>query len=561
MNKGSKILLFLFASLALMAVSPDLSIAGDCLDSVSGVNARDASSLVPLDTLYVREFRFEGNTVFSAEELSQIVSDFLGREITPERLEEARRRLTEYYVEKGYVNSGALISDQKVQDGTVTFAIVEGKLAEIRVSGTKRLFSHYVVSRLLRATKNGKAPFSSEKMLARLKLLKEDPAIRNIHAKILPGYKPGRGILEADVEEAEPWHLWFTIDNHGSPSIGAWRGTAWFRHDNVTGWGDALQLKYGVSKGLNDYLCEYHIPLTRWDTLLSLRADRSASVIVAEPFDALDIKSKSTKFGGYLRQPLYRTDSRELAAELGLEKSKSEVSLKGEPFPFIPYEGDERGVYRVSALRFNQEFVDRGLTHVFAAVSMCNLGLDLFDSTIDIDEGVFGENAPNSRFFSWQGQAQVLLSLDRPVKNQLTFRINSQLSADPLLPSEQYSIGGYATVRGYRENLITTDNALTASIEWSLPLFRRLIHWEENESKALVISLSPFADWGTGWNVEEENPEVGSLSSLGLGLTGAIGKELYLRIDWAYALRDVADSLEYDIQDDGFHVSFRLNVF
>src|SRR5262245_9272036 len=79
----------------------------------------------------VNAFRFQGNTVFSARELSKVVSNFVGRPISSSELEKARQLLSYYYIDRGYFNSGALLPDQRITNGIILLQIVEGTLAEI----------------------------------------------------------------------------------------------------------------------------------------------------------------------------------------------------------------------------------------------------------------------------------------------------------------------------------------------------------------------------------------------------------------------------------------------
>src|SRR5437773_1904967 len=62
--------------------------------------------------LFIRSFRFEGNTVFSNEELAKVTESFTNREVTSGELEDARRAVTLQYINHGYVNSGAVLPDQ-----------------------------------------------------------------------------------------------------------------------------------------------------------------------------------------------------------------------------------------------------------------------------------------------------------------------------------------------------------------------------------------------------------------------------------------------------------------
>ena len=67
----------------------------------------------------VKKINITGSTVFKAGELEQIAAPFENRELMSTDLEELRQRLTRYYIEQGYINSGAVIPDQKVSDGVI----------------------------------------------------------------------------------------------------------------------------------------------------------------------------------------------------------------------------------------------------------------------------------------------------------------------------------------------------------------------------------------------------------------------------------------------------------
>ncbi len=49
-------------------------------------------------------------------------------------------------------------------------------------------------------------------------------------------------------------------------------------------------------------------------------------------------------------------------------------------------------------------------------------------------------------------------------------RGNIQLASQPLVPMEQFATGGINSVRGYRQDLLLTDNGLFLSAEYQLPI-------------------------------------------------------------------------------------------
>ncbi|MDY7023623.1 MAG: POTRA domain-containing protein, partial [Cyanobacteriota bacterium] len=88
------------------------------------------------ETISVERFEFEGNTAYSDEELAEVTAEFLG-EITFAELLQAESAVTQFYVESGFVNSGAILpAGQNLSDGVITIQIIEGGLEEITVTGT-----------------------------------------------------------------------------------------------------------------------------------------------------------------------------------------------------------------------------------------------------------------------------------------------------------------------------------------------------------------------------------------------------------------------------------------
>ena len=131
-------------------------------------------------------------------------------------------------------------------------------------------------------------------------------------------------------------------------------------HQNLTGYGDSLSVTYGGSEGVNPQLDAYYtFPLTARDTIVSLEYRKNDFTAVEEPFDRLDIESRSD-ITVTLRHPVYRTPNQEIAFALTGEHLESKQFLLGMPFPFSP--GVENGKAKVTALRWALEWTDRSPT-------------------------------------------------------------------------------------------------------------------------------------------------------------------------------------------------------
>jgi hemolysin activation/secretion protein len=503
-----------------------------------------------LKGVFVRKIVVTGNTVFTPEELSRVTAPYENRPLNSEDLESLRRALTLYYIDHGYINSGAIIPDQTVVDGIITLQIVEGKLSSIEIEGTKWFKDSYIEDRL--AIGAG-PPVNLNHLQQRLQFLQQDPRISRIHADMRPGTRPGESVLKVNVEEKTPFYAWLAFNNYQSPSVGAEQGVLTLAHQNLTGRGDILNLTYGRSTGMNPLIdVWYSLPVTVHDTTILLRYRKNDFNVIDEIFDPLDTESRSSIYEITLRQPLYRTLNQEFAVALTGNYLEDKTFLLGEPFSFYP--GVENGESAVTALRFSQEWVYRTQREVLAARSRFSFGIDALNATVH-DSSL----TPDGRFISWLGQfqwARVLKTWDM----QLLFRTDAQISNQPLLPLEQIAVGGRYTVRGYRENLLVRDQALIASLELRVPIV-------QNAPWAEYLQIVPFSDYGYAKNRDLPTFYPRSIYSVGLGLRWGVPlmkspAELKLDFEfyWGYALVDV-DPPDHNLQDDGIHFQIAVTGF
>ncbi|MBN2701581.1 MAG: ShlB/FhaC/HecB family hemolysin secretion/activation protein [Methylothermaceae bacterium] len=508
-------------------------------------NSRKKSASPRQLKVFVREIRLTGHTAFSAEELKKVTAPFEGRPITTQDLQEVRHRLTRYYVDRGYINSGAVIPDQRIDDGIVRIHILEGELTEIDLTGNQWLRSGYINGRIRLASDQ---PLNVNTLQERLQLLQQNPLIDRINAELGPGIRPGQGRLKVDVEEARPYQMGATFSNNRSPSVGALSGEIWAAHYNLTGFGDTLWASFNLTEGVEDVSAYYAVPLTARNTLLKLYMDRSDADVIEEPFDDLDIESRTRTYGIALSHPVYQTPRQTLSLTLRFERRRSETFLQGERFSFSP--GVQNGKSDVSVLRISQEWVDRSLRQVLAVRSTFNIGLDLFGATVNDD-------APDGRFFAWLGQFQWLRRLDF-WDSQLLIRSDLQLAADALLPLEKFSVGGLFSVRGYRENQLVRDNGWVSSVEFRVPVLRLPIPGLSKGMSDGMVQLAAFTDFGWSWNTDGPTPSPKTITSAGLGLRWDPSRHLQARFYWGYPFRKI-ENAEHNLQDSGIH--FLVSTF
>ena len=489
----------------------------------------------------IKVLRYEvvGSTVFSAQELAKITQPFTG-EVTFDRLQAGKNAIERLYLARQYLTSGAYIPTGQtlaIDGAVVRIQIVEGKLEDIRVTGTKRLNPEYIRSRLALATSQ---PLNNDRLIEGLRLLQQDPLIGSIAAELSSGIQPGTNLLEIKVTENPTFTSEIATNNNRPQSIGSWQRRGQISEANLTGWGDRVILAYSNTDGSNGIDVSYTVPLSASQTTLSVNLGGTNSRIIEEPYRSLDITTNSRYAEVSVRHPLLRRaqqdSTQEFALSLTGSKLESTSALGNTPYPLSPG-ADNNGRLGVSALRFGQEYTYRDNRSVLALRSQVNVGFGALNSTINYD-------APDSRFVSWQGQGRWLKQLAR--NTDLIIQGRVQLADRSLVALEQFAVGGQTTVRGYRQDALLADNGAFASIELQLPI---------GNGNNSVFQVAPFIDVGTVWNNNRANSGGNTLLSTGLGLQWR-SDNLSARLDWGIPLVN-AGSQKNSWQDNGLYFSLR----
>lgn len=495
--------------------------------------------------VFLRDIRVVGSTIFTGDELAKVTAPYLNRDITTDDLESLRLGLTMLYINKGYVTSGAIVPDQKVEDGVVTIQIVEGTLTRIDVEGTDWFRPAFLRDRI---ELGAGAPVNLYSLQERLLMLQQDPRIRQLNAELRPGIARGESELHVKVAENSPWKAWLDFSNYQTPVVGAERGLATVAHQNVTGNGDTFSFTYGKSAGVDPIIdTSYVLPLTKYDTTFSASYRRNDFTIIEQPFKALEISSNAEIIGMTLRQPVYKTVNKEFSLAVTGEHLHNKIRLFGQGFEFIP--GMTNGVGNVSALRFIQEWVQRSQTTVLAVRSRFSVGLNVLGATVNSGPVADGQ------FFSWLGQVQAVQRMEQWGGLQFLERMDLQLANDRLFPLEQMPVGGRFSVRGYRENTLVRDNAFLVSGEARLPVLR----FADGEDR---LQLAAFTDYGRAWNAKGTTGDPHFLVSVGLGVRWSILPKERVRTEvyWGVPLNFVATP-EQNLQDHGIHFQITAQVF
>jgi len=493
----------------------------------------------PLIAVPIHRFRFEGNQAVEDSELERISESFLGRSLSYADLERLRTEITRFYISLGYVNSGAHLPSVD-ENGVATVEITEGEIGQVRFYGLDRLPEFFLSTALLRPTDG---PLNLFVLEDRVRLLRRDPRIENLSLHVEATEELGVADLRIDVEAAVSLYTELQAANQQSPSVGAEFGELVLGHYNLTGWSDHLELRGRLSDGLRELIGEYDIPISSWQTRLVLGGRVVRADVVEDPFDDLNLESEQDGAWVRLEQPIYESLRHRHEISIEFEWKRSDSTIFGEPLDVVLGQlGDLEvvpGRSEAFLFRARHQYSYRGRRLALAVSNMLTRAIDVPGTTAR-SPGVTG-----SEFLAWLGQASGALRLE-PLDSQLFVRFEVQIASSRVRGFEQLSVGGFYTVRGYRENQLVRDNGFSGGIEWRVPV------WTAGGGQVRSW-IFPLFDFGRSWRKHPRDEPYEWIYSAGLGARVEAGRYLAIDVAWAKGFQGSKDGLSGDLQDSGLH--------
>ncbi|NOT86185.1 MAG: ShlB/FhaC/HecB family hemolysin secretion/activation protein [Methylococcaceae bacterium] len=298
-----------------------------------------------------------------------------------------------------------------------------------------------------------------------------------------------------------------------------------------------------MSEGSKRYAGGFALPATDWGTQIFFRFDEVDSLVIEAPFKPIDIKSTVHNLEGGISHAFINTLKQHFSMGVMLAVRSNDTSG---PLGSISFtKGTAEGHNQATVWRLFQDYTYRWERQVLALRSTFSVGMNALGAT--------PEHKPSdqdSEFFAWLGQGQFAWRLmDNGA--QALLRGNMQLSNEALLPLERIAVGGFQTVRGYRENQLVRDEGFSVSAEFHYPL------WGGTDANAQhKLTLVSFMDYGRAWNHGEAAKE---LHSVGLGLDWQF-KPVRASLYYGYAINTPQPQKSDDLQDDGLHFQVGVDI-
>ena len=496
--------------------------------------------------VFVKKFRLAGNTLISEKELLDGVDLGTGKDLTLEEIKNVAEMITAKYRRKGYLIVNAYVPSQSIFDGAVIIKnksgyhmvsafgvvlirVVEGKVAQISVTGNHHYSTPFIESFLEPVRQE---PSLKEETLERaLLLLNEYPSL-SVKATLKAGTKFGTTDIIATVTDTYPLSATVAYDNYGVSATSKNRLSAALSVGNTITGGDVIKLNGIIGldtidpSRLSYGRAEYTIPVGVLGTNVGAYYSNTVYGIGGDDsLAALVINGKAHVAGLYVTHPVVKKLDETLTVRFGGEYVSLNDQLLGEIQDRDEIRKLSTGVSYEATDRFlGRNFINFGYARGLGAL----LG-GTKNGVLNPGPSYVGADDAFNKFTLDAIRVQKL-----PGYNHLLVRGSFQYSPDRLFSAERLQLGGEGSVRGVNPGTASGDSGYFTSLELVLsPLYpeRELFKQKVGDTVKLVL----FADSGGVNNTSPRPSETTSstISSLGTGLRLYGGSMFSCKLDWA----------------------------
>jgi hemolysin activation/secretion protein len=472
----------------------------------------------------IKEINFSGSHSISEKSQQKIVAPFIGKCVEAEVLAAVIKVVGDYYHAQGLITTQVKVPKQNLQNGIFELQIIEGKIEKISL-GKDRF-----IEKMQRFTAFGNSEGESLNIndinqgISQINRLQSNSAVM----KIEPGSESGESKIVIDNNKKFPIKFTVGKDNLGNKFTGEQRTSFSSSFDNLLFLNDNLNLNYSAN---------YHDPSSFKD----MKAF-SSSFSIPFKYNTFSYDFSRSEYKGHLpaQNNMNTLTGYSQSSKLTLDRvflNQSKLRLSGNV-----------SLTEKTAASYKDGFKQDGSTRRLSLLNLSIVASSYLNETTSIylrpsySKGLKILNAkqdeinqsgatPKAQFEYFKFYANFSKNLTIPkTEIPLTFssEIDSQYSKQTLFGSEQFSVGGYYSVRGFREGYITGDSGYYLRNKVNVNLGSLIAPFMKNKvaenqsflSKNLVhlnkISFEPFYDYGYTKYKYVDNGSDGRLSGAGL---------------------------------------------
>lgn len=466
-------------------------------------------------------------------DFQKVVQPFLGRPLTENAIRDLQDAIILYSRGRGKLLVDVVLPEQSIDNGVLQLWFLEGKVGKIDVNNPgRKWFKDKLIRNDIRLQPGDS--INSDKLASDLNWVNNNP-FRQVDVSFKPGSKLELTDVELNVNDRIPFRPYAGYEDSGTRFTGQQRYLAGFNWGNVFGLDQQLNYQYATDTKFDlvqAHAASYFIPLPWRHTLMFYgsyvdgKADFSS---VGNPTLAVG-RSWQTSVRYSLPLPAIMKYRHQLSAGFDFKRSNNNLEAGGN----VVLQNSDTDIAQYVADYSGLLPDDYGQTSV---------GGEFYYSpgrmTPDNTDTAFNLLRSGTRASYIYARLNVERDTVLPLGFTWILKAWYQTANQRLLPSEELTLGGYNTVRGYDERVLSGDKGWVINNEIRTPPVS-LLNLARVHQATDQLQFLGFFDYGSEQLVEP-NPSDGpspnkTLYSIGAGLRYTIGLHLSLRFDYGFPL-------------------------
>ncbi len=460
----------------------------------------------PADAPRIRIDRVEldGSDLILPQERAEILTDFEQRELSAQDLENLMRRLTNWYIERGYVASRAYLPQQDLSTGILKVRVVEGRVEKIELTKKARIGLKNAFPGIEGEVLNLRDLEQGLDQLNRL-------SSRQAKMTMEPGETLGGTVVKIESERTKWFPFSIGVDNGGLKSTGNWVVRTQGQVEQLLGINDQLALSYSFDPTLRDddhfsqaASAQISIPYGYWMFQGGLNYSDYTNEIQRQ---FMTTGSSRGIYGG-LTKMLYR--DQKIKWQTGVQVSYQDSANEIDDIRLIT------GSRKLASVKWSSDFTYLAKSWQASAALGIEQGMDWFGARSDDERRSSTEPYAEGQIYTLDLSGQWALPFRLPGAPYFwSSSLRVQYAPQSLFSSQQTSLGGGSTIRGFREESILSDCAYYWRNDWICGGFDI-----DRFTLGTFSKLSPyvFTDVGQAFGPAVDASEDGVISGTGIGL-------------------------------------------
>ena len=449
----------------------------DELKDLPGKEAKPQAPATPADSrcFPIRDITLKGADSLPATDRERLLKPYVGQCLGVSQLNELLKVITDYYIDKGRVTSRAYLPQQDLSSGHLQVLVVEGKL-----EGLKGAQGSSVTDRELAMAFPGKVGEALnlrevEQLVDQLNRLPSKQA----QMELTPGTQVGGSDVVVKNTPQKPWRASLSRNNDGQKSTGEQQWGAGLEWDSPLGLADQLVLRGGhdaVSdhqKTSKNSMLYYNVPWGWWNFSYTYNESDYCTFGVTNDYK---FKQNGDNQNHQLRaeRVVHRDDVSKTSLNVGVAHLRTNN--------YILDTRTASSSNRLSELQLGINHGRRiGSGFVNVDLGMQN-GIGLLDAQAQDERDDAGNRQPNARYRKYTATVSYLQPFTLWGESfSFSSLATGQRSEDILFSPQRISLGGSASVRGFKDQQLSGDSggywrndvrwARPVTLDWLRPAF------------------------------------------------------------------------------------------